>query len=69
MSIARIEQEIAVELLAPEQAERLSVPPETPALVISRWYKAETGRIFEIAFSRYPMGQFAYRNVLVRSPT
>jgi DNA-binding GntR family transcriptional regulator len=67
VSIARIEQEIAVELLDSEQAERLAVPPQTPALVIRRWYKAETGRIFEIAFSRYPMGRFAYRNVLVRS--
>jgi DNA-binding GntR family transcriptional regulator len=66
ISIARIEQEIGVELLTAEQAEMLDVAPETPALTIRRWYSAENGRIFEVAFSRYPMGRFAYRNVLMR---
>lgn len=66
LSIARIEQEIAVELLTEAQAQLLTVEPGTPALVIRRWYSAQNGRIFEIAFSRYPMGRFVYHNVLVR---
>lgn len=66
ITIARIEQEIGVELLTVEQSEMLGVAPDTPALTIRRWYSAENGRIFEVAFSRYPMGRFAYRNVLMR---
>jgi GntR family transcriptional regulator len=66
ISIARIEQEIAVELLTADQAASLGVAPDTPALVVRRWYSGDNGRIFEIAFSRYPMGRFAYRNVLLR---
>lgn len=66
IAIARIEQEIGVELLTPEQAALLDVDAGTPALVIRRWYSADNGRIFEVAFSRYPMGRFAYRNVLMR---
>lgn len=66
IAIARIEQEIEVELLTPEQAALLKVDAGTPALVIRRWYSADNGRIFEVAFSRYPIGRFAYRNVLMR---
>lgn len=66
ISIARIEQDISVDLLSPAQAAELGVESGTPALLIRRWYAAENGRIFEITFSRYPMGRFAYRSVLVR---
>jgi hypothetical protein len=66
IAIARIEQEIGVELLTAEQADMLGVARDTPALTIRRWYSAGNGRIFEVAFSRYPMGRFAYRNVLMR---
>lgn len=66
IAIARIEQEIGVELLNDDQAQMLGVPPGTPALAIRRWYSADNGRIFEVAFSRYPMGRFVYRNVLMR---
>ena len=48
-----------------DQAAALKVEPGLPALVIRRWYSGENGRVFEVAFSRYPMGRFAYRNVLV----
>jgi len=66
IAISRIEQEIGVELLTSGQAEMLGVATGTPALTIRRWYSAENGRIFEVAFSRYPMGRFTYRNVLMR---
>lgn len=67
LAVARIEQEIAVELLTPGQAAALHAEPGAPALVIRRWYFADNGRNFEVAFSRYPMGRFAYRNVLMRN--
>ncbi len=67
LSVARIEQEITVELLDEEQARALEAGVGSPALVIRRWYFADNGRNFEIAFSRYPMGRFAYRNVLLRN--
>lgn len=67
LAVGRIEQEIAVELLTAEQAAALQAEPGSPALVIRRWYFADNGRNFEIAFSRYPMGRFAYRNVLLRT--
>ncbi|TKT69892.1 UTRA domain-containing protein [Aquamicrobium sp. LC103] len=44
IAIARIEQEIAVELLTVDQAAALAVTPETPALVIRRWYSGENLR-------------------------
>ncbi|MBX3530681.1 MAG: GntR family transcriptional regulator [Rhizobiaceae bacterium] len=67
LTVARIEQEIGVELLDDEQARTLKAEVGSPALVIRRWYIADNGRNFEVAFSRYPMGRFAYRNVLLRN--
>lgn len=67
LAVVRIEQEIGVELLDEEQAAALKAAPGAPALVIRRWYFADNGRNFEVAFSRYPMGRFAYRNVLLRN--
>ncbi len=64
--IARIEQQFSVELLDREAAELLGVARKTPAMLIQRWYATDDGRIFEVALSRYPMGRYAYRNVLVR---
>ncbi len=64
--IGRIEQEITVEQLDDTRAELLNVLPGTPAMLITRWYTGTNGRIFEIAFSHYPIGRFAYRNVLLR---
>lgn len=64
--ISRIEQEISVHVLSEEIAARLHTKPGTPAMLIRRKYASENGRIFEIAFSYYPMGRFAYRNVLQR---
>jgi DNA-binding GntR family transcriptional regulator len=66
LRIARIEQEITVEHLEAAAAAALKVPPGTPAMLIRRWYAGTNGRIFEVAFSHYPIGRFAYRNVLMR---
>lgn len=66
LRIARIDQEIAAGVIAEAAASRLHAAPGTPALVIRRWYAADTGRIFEAAFSHYPAGRFTYRNVLLR---
>ncbi len=65
--IARIDQEITVDLLTNEMAEALSVPRRRPALRIRRWYHGPNGRVFEIATSYYPMGSFAYHSVLMRN--
>lgn len=64
--IARIEQEFKVELLDREPAELLHAAPKSPAMTIQRWYATDDGRVVEIAVSRYPIGRYAYRNVLVR---
>lgn len=66
LRIGRIEQEITVEQLDDTKADLLGVATGTPAMLISRWYTGTNGRVFEIAFSHYPIGRFAYRNVLVR---
>lgn len=66
LRIARIEQEISADVIDEVAAARLQVEPRTPALQIRRWYVADGGRIFEAAFSRYPIGRFTYRNVLLR---
>lgn len=67
VAVARIDQEIGVELLEADHARLLGAEPGSPALVIRRWYYSANSRNFEIAFSRYPMGRFAYRNVLMRN--
>ena len=66
LRIARIEQEISAVPLDEVSAGHLGVASGTPALLIRRWYAADTGRIFEAASSLYPTGHFTYRNVLLR---
>jgi len=68
VDMARIEQEVSVVLLSPAEASLLSAPENSPALEIKRQYIAGDGRVFETAFSRYPMGRFVYRNTLRRKP-
>ncbi len=67
LQIFRIEQEIALVLLSDAIAKHLKVETGTPAMLIRRRYAAENGRVVETAFSYYPIGQFEYRNVLLRN--
>jgi GntR family transcriptional regulator len=66
VSIARIDQEITVDVLSEVMAARLHATPGAPALWIQRWYHASNGRVFEVASTHYPMGGFVYRSVLTR---
>ncbi|MBW6506718.1 MAG: GntR family transcriptional regulator [Rhodobacteraceae bacterium] len=67
MRIFRIEQEISVMVLPETIAVQLQVASGTPAMLIRRRYVVESGRVVETAFSYYPIGQFEYRNVLLRN--
>lgn len=67
LQIFRIEQEISVVLLPDAIAAHLQVATGTPAMLIRRRYAAENGRVVETAFSYYSIGQFEYRNVLLRN--
>ncbi|MCG6121935.1 MAG: UTRA domain-containing protein [Microvirga sp.] len=66
VEISAIEQEVSVQRLSDDLAARLRDEPGAPALSIKRWYADADGRIFETSHSVYPMGRFAYRNVLTR---
>ncbi len=67
LRIFRIEQEISVFLLPETIAAQLQVSSGTPAMLIRRRYVVDSGRVVETAFSYYPIGQFEYRNVLLRN--
>lgn len=67
--VARIDQQITVCIISKEKAKVLGIQDNIPALKIQRWYHAENGRVFEIATSYYPMGNFVYQSVLSRNST
>ncbi len=67
LRIFRIEQEITTAELPARIAAQMQVATGTPAMLIRRRYVAENGRIVETAFSYYAIGQFEYRNVLLRN--
>ena len=65
-AVSRITQEIRPAVISAEIAGLLNVEAGSAALSLSRWYHGTDERVFEIAFSYYPLGRFTYRTELIR---
>ena len=65
--VHRIEQELDVITLNPDEAAALAAPPGGAALQVRRWYYLDTGELLLTSRSLYPQGRLVHRSELLRA--
>ena len=67
VQIAEIQQKIRASIIMEPLAARLKAPPDSPALLVERWYLSEDRRVFEYAVSINPQNRYSFSMTLSRN--
>ena len=65
--ITEIQQRIRAIMITDALASRLKAPPDSPALLVERWYLDEDRRVFEYAVSINPENRYSFSMTLSRN--